>query len=220
MENCASSPQIIDNIFFTTMTNTGTTGEFKFRDRNEFLNTAYSYKDKLIAVAIIRLRDKDLADDAVSEVIIKSAEKRFQLKDSSKLLSWLIRILINHCNDYLRQQKKFKYKNTIGQYDYQQVQIVDKNAKPEDKIDVASEIERVLDVMLSIQPEEHRDVLIYYYYRKFSYAEIAEMLDVPEGTVKSRLNRARPSLVRALKDVNIGKDELVFIKDLEEWPFL
>jgi len=179
-----------------------------------FLKSAYALKDKLLAVALIRLRNTDEAEDAVSEAILKANAKKAQLKDQTKLLSWLVRIVINHCYDLLRKKKKLGHvkKESEG------FQITDKTARPEEKVEMAQEIERILDVLLSIKPDEHRDVLIYYYYRKFSLQEIAEMLDVAEGTVKSRLSRARPTLTKALKDAGIGKAELMFVKDLENWP--
>ncbi|MCP4131217.1 MAG: RNA polymerase sigma factor [bacterium] len=186
-----------------------------FETENDFFEMVYPLKEKLLLTAKIKLRDFYEAEDAVSEAIMKACQKRNQLRNKEKLYSWLLRILINHCNDIFRIKRQQGYS----------IEDVEETPETRDSLDtpgyryeLEQEIERVLDIMLTLEPEEHREVVILYYYRKFSYEQIAETLEIPEGTVKSRMNRARSTLEKAFEKANIKKEDLEFVRDLAQWP--
>jgi RNA polymerase sigma-70 factor (ECF subfamily) len=71
---------------------------------------------------------------------------------------------------------------------------------------------------LTVEPVEYAEVLILYYYRRFSYEEIASETDTPIGTVKSRLNRAKDALISRVKAEGINLEEMKILKTISEWP--
>lgn len=180
----------------------------------DYLKKAYEFREKLFALALSRLKNEEDANDAVIEVILKGMKKRDQLRDQNRLIGWLAKIMINHCFDIFRRQKKYDYKEGFEQ------ELRDSGLDVDLKVSIAQEIEKILDIMLAIEPAEHRDVIVLYYYRKLAYAEIAEILDVPEGTVKSRLSRARPKLVEKFKQEGVNEDDLKFVGDMNDWPMI
>ncbi len=180
---------------------------------HEYLERAYGFKDKLFALALSRLKNEEDANDAVVEVILKGLRKKDQLREVDRLIGWLAKIMVNHCHDIFRKRKRIP-KDEVER------ELADKGLDLDLKVSIAHEIERILDIMLAIEPEDHRDVLVLYFYRKMSYGEIAEFLDVPEGTVKSRMSRAKPKLIDAFKKHNINEDDLKFVGDMDDWPLV
>ncbi|MDZ5474603.1 sigma-70 family RNA polymerase sigma factor [Bacillus sp. 31A1R] len=131
-----------------------------------------------IAKSIVK-SDEDCAD-AIQETILKAYTSIESLKEPKFFKTWLIRILINVCNQILRSKQKVipleGWKEPVtqtGSYD---------------------EIE-VNEVVNSLN-EETRMLVILYYFEDLSVKQIAQTLEIPEGTVKSRLSRARNELSR------------------------
>jgi len=182
-----------------------------FKDETDFLNSAYIHREKLFFIALSRLKDENKANDAVIDVLLKAKDRYSQLKKRDKLLNWLVRILINYCNDIYRKEARFTSLDR---------EFADTKEDVAERFKISQEIERILDALLAVEPTEQRDVVVLYFYRKFSYIEIAEMLGIAVGTVKSRLNRARPKLLEKLEEAGITKEELYLVKDMEGWPLL
>ncbi len=153
-------------------------------------------RNKLYRIAYSWCHDATLADDLAQETIYKAIKNASRLRDTGTIDTWMYRILFNCWQDYLRvkgRNVEFVEMQDDDQEDhadsYQQSQIVER---------VRSSIER-LDLPL-------REVVTLADFAGFSYAEIAEIIDVPIGTVMSRLFRARKKLKQQLLD--FGSDEL------------
>lgn len=187
----------------------------RVEDKKIFFETAHSFRDRLVKIARIKLGNHFDAEDAVEDVILKAYEKRSQLADSSKLYPWLKSILVNYCNDIFRTGKRFDY-SEIGDQSADHGKKF--SADPAERAQQIHKLELVLDLLLTVEPEEYAEVLIYYYYRKFDYEMIAEEISVPVGTVKSRLSRAREVLSKNIKDAGIELEDLEAVKNLSEWP--
>jgi RNA polymerase sigma-70 factor (ECF subfamily) len=186
-----------------------------FSSDSDFLEKAHQFHPKLLNLARIKLFDLYDPEDAVSEALLKACGKRGQLRDREKLYWWLKRIVINYCNDILRQKlKDLKLRDSVESEQAPD----DRGPAMLERLVLAQDIERILDIMLTLEPEEYSEVVILYYYRKFNYEQISESLDVPVGTVKSRLNRARKSLKEALNETNIGREDLERVRDISRWP--
>ncbi|MCJ8007121.1 RNA polymerase sigma factor [Lederbergia wuyishanensis] len=134
---------------------------------------------------------KDDADcaDAIQETILKCYHSITQLKQPKYFKTWLTRILINECNDMLKKRKKLVLLESVDAFGSSE-----KN--PE-------EFTELKEALLKLD-DKHRIVLILFYYEEFSIKEMAQILKVREGTVKSRLNRARH---RLLSIINLSKNE-------------
>lgn len=157
-------------------------------------------RNKLYRIAYSWCHDAALADDLAQEAIYKAIKNAERLRDIGTIDTWLYRILFNCWQDYLRV--KGRHVEFVEMHDddqaehaesYQQSQIVKR---------VRSSIEQL--------PMPLREVVTLADFAGFSYAEIAEIIDVPIGTVMSRLFRARKSLKQQLLD--LGSDELAEFK--------
>jgi len=148
-------------------------------------------RGKLYRVAYSWCHNASLADDLVQETLLKAINNADKLRDPATLNTWLYRIMLNNWHDYLRVQGRHTEFFEVGDEnqaeladDYQQSQIVSR---------VRSSVERL--------PMSLREVITLADFAGFSYAEIAEIVDIPIGTVMSRLYRARQNLKAQLLDL-------------------
>jgi RNA polymerase sigma-70 factor, ECF subfamily len=130
-------------------------------------------KTKLFRTAKGILGNESLALDAVSEAVFRAFKGIKRLREPKYAETWFIRIQINAANDFLRRQKN---------------EIVTEKALEGIYHDDHSELE-FTQMIKSLQPEL-REIISLKYYSGYTLYEISEILDIPEGTVKSRLNRA------------------------------
>lgn len=115
------------------------------------------------------------------------------MKNAEFFKTWLIRILINECNKIHRQNKKIIYLENYNQTDLVY------NDKYDD-FGVRQAIKKL--------DEDLKTMVILYYFEDFNIKEISEIQKLPEGTVKSRLSRARKKLESIFLDENIRKEDL------------
>lgn len=138
-------------------------------------------KDGMYRLAFSILRNDADAQDAVSEAIVLAFEKCHQLRKRSSAKSWLMQILVNSSKKIALQSNKYVLLENEIQYEQAE------EFKDDDMWETVMELD-----------EEFREVVVLYYYEQFSVREIGKMLRVPEGTVKSRLSRAREKLLRII----------------------
>lgn len=138
-------------------------------------------KDGMYRLAFSILRNDADAQDAVSEAIVLAFEKCHQLRKTSSAKSWLMQILVNSSKKIALQSNKYVLLENEIQYEQAE------EFKDDDMWETVMELD-----------EEFREVVVLYYYEQFSVREIGKMLKVPEGTVKSRLARAREKLLRII----------------------
>jgi RNA polymerase sigma-70 factor (ECF subfamily) len=148
-------------------------------------------RTKLYRVAYSWCHNASLADDLVQETMLKALKNAERLKNHATLDTWLYRILLNNWHDYLRVKGRDVELFDVGDDEqnshsdnYQQSQIIHR---------VRSSIEKL--------PMSLREVVTLADFACFSYAEISEILDIPIGTVMSRLYRARQNLKEQLLDL-------------------
>ena len=154
-------------------------------DKAAFGRLIETMKVKMYKTSISILKNDDDACDAIQETLI-SAYKNISSLNSEYFSTWIIRILINKCYDIIRKNKKIIYLNEqmqVEQDSYYQMYC--------EKSD--------LEIILNQLDEDLRTVTVLYYYDDLSIAEISEILSIPEGTVKSRLSRARDKIFKILK---------------------
>lgn len=136
------------------------------------------------------LRDRDDADDLVQDVLERAIARWHGRRQAESLRSWLFAILHNLALDRLRRRARQGVTEPL-------------DAAPEDRLgrpatqEMAVEREDVL-ALVALLPEEQRGVLLLIAVEELSYAEAAAVLDVPQGTVMSRLSRARERLRRMM----------------------
>jgi len=129
-------------------------------------------------------READV-EDAVQETVIKAWTQLRTLKDDRYFKTWLIRILINQCNEILRKQKRIVLTD-------EDISSFEEFIDSDERVALKDAINRL--------DNELRTVIILCYFEDLSYSEISYVLGIPEGTVKSRLSRAKNKLNNSLSD--------------------
>lgn len=155
-------------------------------DKKAFETIIMEMIDNLYRVAYGILKNEEDASDAISNATLKAYEKIKTLKQLEFFKTWITRILINECNYILKQKKKVIY---IENY----------TEKPNDiYTDYDSEISIDVKQALKKLDESLNQIVILYYFEDLSIEEIANIIEIPKGTVKSRLSRARQILAKQL----------------------
>ncbi len=149
---------------------------------NDVLRTAYMY-----------VRDNNLAEDIFQDVFIKVNQKLSTFEGNSNIKTWIIRITINTCKDYLKSAWN---KRVVPMTDYQEDMVIsDMDYEDVEKKDTR---ELVRKTVLTL-PAKYKDIVICVYFQDMSITEAANALHIAEGTAKSRLSRARQKLKTVLE---------------------
>lgn len=161
-------------------------------NKKAFLQLVDNRLDVLYKIAFSYFKNKDDASDAVQDSIVTAFEKIDSLKDNSKFNAWLTSILVNRCRDMLRKSSKIKFEELADERMLMSSSSYDTYSKVDTSIDILNS--------LSELDEKHRDVITLKYLGDYSINEISKALNIPEGTVKSRLNTGLKKL-RAIMEV-------------------
>ena len=171
-------------------------GEGKAYDKllNKYRNSVYNLVYRMV-------RDVQEAEDLTQEAFIKAFNSLAQFNEEYAFSTWLYKIATNNCIDFFRKRKlqtlsldkPIKYKDSeIHQ------EIPDTDLNPEKSI-LAKERSAIIREAIDSLPEKYHSAIILRHAEEKSYEEIAEILNLPIGTVKARIFRAREMLNKALK---------------------
>lgn len=160
-------------------------------DRQAFGELVSLYRQGVINVVYRICGDEALAEDIAQEAFIRAWQKLPSYQPKASFRSWVYRIATNAVLDELRRQKETI--NVDG------LQVADPAQSIEERLIDRQEVERVQAAILDL-PEASRAVLVLREFEGLSYQEIADALDIPKGTVMSRLNYARKSMRSALAE--------------------
>jgi len=145
------------------------------------------YQKLVFRTAYLITGSKEVAEDALQEVFISVWKSRHTYDpNKGKLTTWLHRITVNQCS-----KKKARKVPTTVSLEEKGIDLPEMKQQPqlEDTLISKLEYERLLRAMDSLDTK-HRSVLVLRYFNDLSYQEIAEALEIPLGTVKSRLNQS------------------------------
>lgn len=149
---------------------------------NDVLRTAYMY-----------VKDIHTAEDIFQDVFIKVNQKLSGFEGNSSIKTWIIRITINTCKDYLKSAWN---RRVVPMMEYQEDAIVSESDYKE--VEQQDTNQLIKKTVLSL-PEKYRDVVICVYFQDMTITEAARTLGIAEGTAKSRLSRARLRLKEVLE---------------------
>lgn len=152
-----------------------------------FESLIVTVKTKMYKTAISVLKNDEDACDAIQEALLSAYKSFDTLQNKEYFSTWIIRILLNKCYNIIQKNKKITYLNEQSK--------INENDRYYDFYSVESNVEKVLNMIDS----DLKLVAVLYYYDEFSVKEISELLTIPEGTVKSRLSRAREKIYDILK---------------------
>lgn len=157
-------------------------------EKEEFIELMMELEADLFHLALSILRKEQDCADAVQEAMVRAYANRHTLRNPAYFKTWIMRILINECYSLLRRQKRMV------------PMVEDMPGMQADFKDYVRE--EYLDLYQAIDALKQKDriCVLLYYIEGYPVRQIAEILDMPEGTVKSRLRRARMQLKDKLKD--------------------
>ncbi|MBM4027859.1 MAG: RNA polymerase sigma factor [Planctomycetes bacterium] len=165
-------------------------------EEGAFQELVHQYKDSVYAFLRRYLHDRDLVDDVFQDTFLQLYVSRDTFDPSRPLRPWLFTIAANKAKDALRRRQRIDATNLGSLFDDEEHSLDDvlntldhDESRPYDdlmKEETAAAVKRIIARM----PAKLREILLLAYFQKFSYAEIAGMLGIPVGTVKSRLHTA------------------------------
>lgn len=149
---------------------------------NDVLRTAYMY-----------VKDIHMAEDIFQDVFIKVNNKLSTFEGNSSIKTWIIRITINTCKDYLKSAWNRK---VVPMMEYQEDTLISDSDYEE--IESADTTELVKKTVMAL-PDKYREIVLCVYYQDMTLSQAASALGIAEGTAKSRLSRARIKLKEILE---------------------
>src|ERR671935_687802 len=179
------------------------------RDRVRFEEEALELADQVYRVARRLVSSREEAEDLMQETYARAFRSWRSFTSGTNLRAWLLRILTNLNIDRGRRQQRAPDMQPLEEGDYFLYN------KLEAAADGPSDEERVVERLsqddvveaLSSVPHDFRDVLVLVDIGDFTYADAAQILDIPIGTVMSRLHRGRRILKKAMAESAVGGDD-------------
>jgi RNA polymerase sigma-70 factor (ECF subfamily) len=161
-------------------------------DRNAFSELVRIHTRGVFNVVYHMCGDALIAEDAAQETFIRAWQNLSSYRPQTSLRNWLYRIAFNAGMDMLRKEKR------ILPNDIDEMGLADERPGPESVVSQQERASMVQQAVLAL-PDASRAVLVLREYEGMSYHEIADALDIPVGTVMSRLNYARKLLKEKLE---------------------
>ncbi|NQU29094.1 MAG: sigma-70 family RNA polymerase sigma factor [Anaerolineae bacterium] len=161
-------------------------------DRNAYGELVRTHSRGVLNVVYRMCGNKHLAEDAAQEAFIQAWLKLSSYQPRASFRSWLYRIAVNSAIDMLRKEKRI-LPDAVEDYF-----LMDPSPGPESMLASTERAELVRKAIVTL-PDASRAVLVLREYEGLSYQEIAEAIDIPIGTVMSRLNYARKLLKEKLE---------------------
>lgn len=159
------------------------------------------YEKKVFSTIYYMVKNDNEVEDIAQEVFIKIYKNLGNFKEESSLYTWIYRITVNVCIDEFKKRKKVVYLDEkIDTKDGEvELQLSDDSKSPTD-IAEDNDLKDKLEKCIKKLPESQRMMIILRDIKGFTYMEIAEIMKMNLGTVKSKINRARASLKELLEE--------------------
>jgi len=159
-------------------------------DRNAFTELVHQYREGVVTMVYRMVGDIHLAEDAAQDTFLRAWINLSKYKPSAPFRNWLYRIAYNRTLDLLRQAEEEDSLDSIP--------LASKDITPEVNAIQAERVQQIQKSILEL-PSASRIVLVLREYQGLSYQEIAAVLNIPIGTVMSRLSYARNKLIDTLQ---------------------
>lgn len=161
------------------------------QNNNVIENLISLYGNDVLRIATAYTRNPTIAEDIFQDVFIKISKNIDKFENRSSEKTWIIRITINTCKDYLKSSWNKKVIPIENMNDNSTIHIEDALLKKEKETIVIQEILKL--------PLKYKEVLLLYYYQDLLTSDIAKILNIPESSVRTRLRRAREIIKEKLK---------------------
>lgn len=172
-------------------------------DQKAYAELMFRYRDSVYFMLLKMVNNKDDADDLTIEAFGKAFKRLSQYTPNYAFSTWLFKIASNNCIDFIRKKKKntFSIDRTF-ENDEGSEMTMDLRSElldPEEKVMKKQKVKLMREVVDKLKPR-YRTLVELRYFEELSYEEIAEQLELPLGTVKAQLFRAREFLYNILKN--------------------
>ncbi|QDP38937.1 RNA polymerase sigma factor [Radiobacillus deserti] len=166
----------------------------KLSHQDLFHKLILTYSEEIKRIIYFYIKDPMMAEDVLQDTFVSCFKKLRSFKHKSSYKTWLIRIAINKSKDYLK--KSYVKRTVLGPISEKASTFTPEYSALQTERD--TEINKQIDQL----PIKQKDVILLYYYKEYGIDEIAQILEIKQNTVKTRLFRARDTLKRKLE----GKD--------------
>ena len=174
---------------------------FQAGDERAYIELVNRYRDRLINFVFQFLGDREQSEDVVQDTMLKLFEKKHYYREIAKFSTWIYTIARNLANTELRKRKRRKT-TLLSRMTRDERQYEIPAVQPDIGQEIQNEfVEKRIQAAIQDLPEHFKTVIILRDIQELSYDDISNIVGVPLGTVKSRINRARLQLQAELKDL-------------------
>ena len=186
---------------------------FKEGDRSAYAEIVRRYQHRVYTMCIRWMGDDQIAEEVAQDVFLALYRALGDFRGDAQLSTWIYRVVVNHCKNrrlYRRRRASDRHEPLEGPQrdDDDPPRQIASEGPGTDHLLHQSEAELLVREALALLDEEQRAIIVMRDVDDLSYEEIGEILDLPRGTVKSRLHRARAELAKVLSR-KIGKEDVL-----------
>lgn len=165
--------------------------------REQFLEQLiHEYSQSVLWISYTYVKEQQLAEEVMQDVFLTCFHKIGSFQNRSSIKTWIYRVTVNKCKDQLRKKtiKRFLAKSEQGLEDYGVNELY-----PESIMLEKAKNKLLTDRVMSL-PVKLKEVILMFYFNEMQVKEIAEIVNIKENTVKSRLSRGRLRLKKMYKE--------------------
>ena len=179
---------------------------FQDGDEQAYVELVNRYRDRLMNFVYRFTSDSEQSEDIVQETLIKLYTHKHYYKKIAKFSTWIYTIAANYAKTELRKKKNRKITN-LSQMSSDEKDYDLPSVQPDtDQLIESEYLEKRIQSAINTLPLHFKTVIVLRDIQELSYDEISNIVEVPLGTVKSRINRARLQLQKDLKDLKKEKN--------------
>ena len=170
--------------------------------RKRFEAEALPHLDAVYAMATRLVRNRDDANDLLQETVLRAWRFFDQFEPGTNCRAWLLTILFNNFRNGYRRSSREQPASSTADFDHRvEVNSLAENDRQEDPETTVAQrsMDREVEEAFNALPDEFRSALLLIDVQELSYQEASQVLDVPVGTIKSRVSRGRSMMRQALK---------------------
>lgn len=173
------------------------------KDEKAYAELMGKYRDSIYYMMLKMVKNGDDADDLTIEAFGKAFNRLHQYTPNYAFSTWLFRIATNNCIDFIRKKKMVTLSIDKSMDDGEGgeigIEIKSPNLDPEERFVRKQKIRIMREIVDQLKPR-YRELVVLRYFRELSYDEIADETELPLGTVKAQLFRAREQLYKLMQN--------------------
>jgi RNA polymerase sigma factor (sigma-70 family) len=173
------------------------------KDQSAYAELMDRYRESIFFMLLKMVNNRDDADDLTIEAFGKAFKRLHQYTPQFAFSTWLFKIATNNCIDFIRKKRIKALSLDVGfsnsEGEVMEFNVRDDGMDPEETMEKKERVKKMRDLVDQLKPR-YRTLVELRYFEEYSYEEIATELDLPLGTVKAQLFRAREFLYQVMKN--------------------